>query len=192
VININLLPSAQRPTLVIFDRTLAIGLTLIAIELLALIGFALYENNVITQLNNQYADISQKVLVEQQAVKEVDDLRDQAVQLQAKAELLERIKESPVQLAEVLVDLRNQTPRNLWFTTVTISHSTSGGSVGLQGKTSTFRDVADLMLNLDGSQVFGDSSLTSAARTLQQGHITPGDIGFNITGILSPAVVGQQ
>ena len=192
MININLLPSAQRPTLVIFDRTLAIGLTLIALEVLALIGFAIYENNVITQLNNQYADISQKVLVEQQAVKEVDDLRDQATQLQAKAELLERIKESPLQLAEVLVDLRNQDPHGVWYTTLAISHSSAGGSVNIQGKTSTYRDVADLMLNLDGSTIFGDSTLASASRSLQNGHTNPGDIGFTITGLLSSAVVGQQ
>jgi Tfp pilus assembly protein PilN len=192
VININLLPSAQRPTLVIFDRTLAIGLTLIALEVLALIGFALYENNVITQLNNQYADISQKVLVEQQAVKEVDDLRDQATQLQAKAELLERIKESPLQLAEVLVDLRSQAPHGVWYTTLAISHSSAGGSVNIQGKTSTYRDVADLMLNLDGSPIFGDSTLSSASRSMATGHTSPGDIGFTVTGLLSPAVVGQQ
>jgi len=192
VININLLPSAQRPTLVLFDRTLAIGLTLIALEVLALIAFALYENKVITDLNNQYADWSQKVLAENAAVKEVQDLRDQTQQLQAKAELLERIKESPLQLAEVLVDLRGQTPKGLWFTTVGVSHSSAGGSVNIQGRTSNFREVADLMLNLDGSQVFGDAVLSSAARNLQQGHIQPGDISFTLTGFLSPEVVGQQ
>ena len=114
MININLLPSAQRPTVVIFDRTLAIGLTLIALEFLGIIGFALYENNIIRGLNNQYADLSQRVLAEQAAVREVDDLRDQAQQLQAKAELLERIKQSPIQLAEILTDLRHQAPRGVW------------------------------------------------------------------------------
>ena len=190
MININLLPSAQRPTLVLFDRTLAIGLTLIALEVLALIAFTLYENKVITDLNNQYADISAKVLVEQQAVKEVDDLRDQAAQLQAKAELLERIKESPVQVAEVLADLRNQAPHGVWYTTLALSQA--NGSVNIQGKTSTFRDVADMMLNLDGSQVFGDSVLASAGRTLQQGHTSPGDIGFTLTALLNPAAVVRQ
>jgi Tfp pilus assembly protein PilN len=192
MLNINLLPSSQRPTVVIFDRTLAIGLTLIAFELLVLFGFSFYENKIITDLNNQYADLSQKVAVEQQAVKEVDDLRDQATQLQAKAELLERIKESPVQLAEILHDLRNQDPSGLWYTNVAVSHAGAGGGVTIQGKTSNYRSVADLMLNLDSSRVFGDSALASATQTLDQGAVKPGGITFTVNGVLSPAVVGQQ
>lgn len=191
MININLLPSAQRPTVVIFDRTLAIGLTLIALELLATLAFYIYENRVITDLNNQYADISQKVLAAQQAVKEVDDLRDQAAQLQAKAELLERIKQSPLQLAEIVADLRNQDPRGVWYTSIAISHSTAGGSVNIQGKTSSYRDIADLMLNLDGSPIFGDAELSGASQQLHEGQPEPGGIQFTVQGGLSAAVVGQ-
>ncbi|HEV2908218.1 MAG TPA: PilN domain-containing protein [Candidatus Eremiobacteraceae bacterium] len=191
VLNINLLPSSQRPTVVIFDRTLAIGLTLIAVELLGLAAFTLYENRVITDLNNQYADLSQRVTVEQQAVKEVDDLRDEATQLQAKAELLERIKESPVQLAEILRDLRNQDPRGVWYTNLIVSHATAGGSVAIQGKTSNYRDIADLMLNLDSSRLFGDSTLTGATQTLDNGQTRPGGVTFTVNGFLSGAVVGQ-
>lgn len=192
MININLLPSAQRPTVVIFDRTLAIGLTLIALEFLGIIGFALYENNIIRGLNNQYADLSQRVLAEQAAVREVDDLRDQAQQLQAKAELLERIKQSPIQLAEILTDLRHQAPRGVWYTNLAISHSTAGGSVNIQGKSSSYRDIADLMLNLDGSVLFGDSQLATATQQLPLGQPVPGGITFTMTGLLSAAVVGQQ
>lgn len=191
MININLLPSAQRPTIVIFDRTLAIGLTLIAAELLAIVGFSIYENKVITGLNDAYSDISQKVIVEQQAVKEVDDLRDQAAQLQDKAELLERIKQSPAQLAEILSDLANQSPRGVWYTSLNIAHSTAGGSVNIQGKTSTYRDIADLMLNLDGSPIFGDSSLQTATLTETNGRFPPGSVTFTIIGLVSSAVSGQ-
>jgi Tfp pilus assembly protein PilN len=191
VININLLPSAQRPTVVIFDRTLAIGLTLIAVELLVIVAFSLYENRVITGLNDQYTDIQQKVIVEQQAVKEVDDLRDQATQLQAKAELLERIKQSPLQLAEILTDLANQSPRGVWYTNLNVSHAAAGGSVAIQGKTSTYRDIADLMLNLDGSPLFGDSALQTATVNATNGHTPPGGVTFTLQGVLNPAVSGQ-
>jgi Tfp pilus assembly protein PilN len=191
VININLLPSAQRPTVVIFDRTLALGLLLIALQLLAIIGFSIYENRVISSLNDQYTDISQKVIVEQQAVKEVYDLRDQAAQLQAKAELLERIKQSPLQLAEILTDLGNQAPHAVWYTNLSVAHATAGGSVNIQGKTSTYRDVADLMLNLDGSPIFGDSSLQTATMTAQNGHAPRGSVTFTLLGMLNPAVSGQ-
>jgi Tfp pilus assembly protein PilN len=192
VLNINLLPSSQRPTVGIFDRTLAIGLTLIAIELLGLVAFSVYENRVITDLNNQYADLSQKVTIEQQAVKEVDDLRDQAAQLKEKAELLERIKESPVQLAEILHDLRNQDPRGLWYTNVAVSHASAGGAVTIQGKTSNYRDIADLMLNLDSSRMFGNATLGSATQTLLDNQPSPGGITFTVNGGLAPEVVGQQ
>jgi Tfp pilus assembly protein PilN len=191
VININLLPSAQRPTVVIFDRTLAIGLTLIAFELLAIIGFSIYENRVITGLNDQFSDLQQKVIVEQQAVREVDDLRDQAAQLQAKAELLERIKQSPVQLAEILADLGNQSPRGVWYTNLNIAHGAAGGNVTIQGKTSSYRDIADLMLNLDGSPIFGDSSLQSATLTEDKGRAMPGGVTFTVLGAMNPAVSGQ-
>jgi len=191
MININLLPSAQRPTVVIFDRTLAIGLTLIALELLAIVAFSIYENQVITKLNDDYAEISQKVMVEQQAVKEVDDLRDEAQQLQAKAELLERIKQSPVQLAEILTDLSNQDPRGVWYTSLNIAHATAGGNVNIQGKTSSYRDIADLMLNLDGSPLFGDSALQTATLTPQANGSHNGSVTFTMTGALSPAVSGQ-
>jgi len=191
MININLLPSAQRPTVVIFDRTLAIGLTLIALELLAIVAFSIYENQVITRLNDEYADISQKVMVEQQAVKEVDDLRDEAQQLQAKAELLERIKQSPVQLAEILTDLGNQDPRGVWYTSLNIAHATAGGNVNIQGKTSSYRDIADLMLNLDGSPLFGDSALQTATLTPAANGSHNGSVTFTMTGALNPAVSGQ-
>ena len=191
MLNINLLPSSQRPTVVIFDRTLALGLTLIAVELVSLLAFSIYENRVITDLNNQYADLSVKVTQEQQAVKEVDDLRDQASQLQAKAELLERIKQSPVQLAEILIELRSQDPRPVWFTNLAVTRGSAGGSVSIQGKTSSYRDIADLMLNLDASRVFGDSALSSASQLIQNGQPTAGGISFTVDGELSPAVVGQ-
>jgi Tfp pilus assembly protein PilN len=192
VLNINLLPSSQRPTVVIFDRTLAIGLTLIAVELLGLAFFTFYENRVITDLNNQYADLVQRVTAEQQAVKEVDDLRENAAALQQKAELLERIKESPVQLAEILRDLRGQDPSGVWFTSVVVSHGTAGGNVAIQGKSSNYRTIADLMLNLDSSRVFGDSTLSTATQQLgDNGQAKPGGITFTVNGALSPAVVGQ-
>jgi len=191
VININLLPSAQRAPVVTFDRGLAIGLTVIAVELLALGIFVLYENNVITQLNNQYADVSQKVLVEQQAVKEVDDLRDQAQQLKAKAELLERIKQSPLQLAEILTDVSNQAPRGVWFTSVQVARSVTGGQVNFAGRTSTLREVADLMLNLDASPIFGNASLTTSTQTIMNGQTSNGGVAFTVVGLLSPAVIGQ-
>jgi Tfp pilus assembly protein PilN len=191
VLNINLLPSSQRPTVVIFDRTLAIGLTLIALELIGLVAFSIYENRVITDLNNQYADLSVKVTQEQQAVKEVDDLRDQADQLREKADLLERIKQSPLQLAEILTDLRNQDPRGMWYTNVVVSHGTAGGSVNIQGKTDSYRNIADLMLNLDSSRMFGDSALATATQQAQNGQPAPGGINFTVNGLLSGAVAGQ-
>jgi|SRR5215469_1364337 Tfp pilus assembly protein PilN len=191
MLNINLLPSSQRPTVVIFDRTLALGLTLIAVQLLAILGFSIYENRIISDLNNQYSDLAQRVAIEQQAVKEVDDLRDQAAQLQQKAELLERIKESPVQLAEVLADLRYQIPHGVWYTQLNINHASAGGSVAIQGKTSAYKDVADLMLNLDTSRLFGYASLTSATQQVTRGQVEPGGINFTVNGQLSPAVVGQ-
>ena len=191
MLNINLLPSSQRPTVVIFDRTLAIGLTLIALELIGLLAFSIYENRVITDLNNQYADLSVKVTQEQQAVKEVDDLRDQADALKVKAETLERIKQSPLQLAEILVDLRNQDPRGVWYTNLNISHGSAGGTVTIQGRTESYTNVADLMLNLDSSRVFGDSALATATQQIQNGQPTPGAISFTVNGLLSGAVVGQ-
>ena len=63
--------------------------------------------------------------------------------------------------------------------------------MAIQGKTSNYRDIADLMLNLDGSRVFGDSSLTTATQTLDNGQTKPGGIAFTVTGALSGAVVGQ-
>jgi Tfp pilus assembly protein PilN len=191
VININLLPSAQRPPAVTFDRGLALGLTLVAVELLVLGAFVLYENNVINDLNNQFADISHKVLVEQQAVKEVDDLRDQAQQLKAKAELLERIKQSPLQLAEILTDISNQSPTGVWFTGVTVNRSVTGGAVNFVGRTSTLREVADLMLNLDGSPIFGNATLSTTTQTILNGQTSAGGVGFTVVGQLSPAVIGQ-
>ncbi len=191
MLNINLLPSSQRPTVVIFDRTLAIGLTLIALELVGLLAFSIYENRVITDLNNQYADLSVKVTQEQQAVKEVDDLRDQADQLRAKAELLERIKQSPLQLAEILTDLRNQDPRGVWFTNLTISHDAAGGSVAIQGKTDSYSNIAALMLNLDSSRMFGDAALGTATQQTLNGQPAPGGISFTVDGVLSGQVVGQ-
>jgi Tfp pilus assembly protein PilN len=191
VININLLPSAQRPPVVTFDRGLAIGLTIIALELLGLGAFVLYENNKISELNNQYADLSQKVVAEQQAVNQVYDLRDSVQQLKANVELLERVKSSPLQLAEILADISNQSPRGVWFTNVTVNRTVLGGQVTLIGKTSTLREVADLMLNLDGSPIFGDASLTTSTQQIANGQTSAGGVGFTVVGQLSDRVSGK-
>jgi Tfp pilus assembly protein PilN len=192
VIKINLLPSAQKAPIVVFDRGLAIGVSLIVVEFLAVIAFVAVMNHRIAVLNDQIATQEQALTVVQAQVKDVDALRDQVQDLEAKADLLERIKQSPIQLAEILADLGNNTPRGVWFNNVTVNHSTSGGSVSLDGKTSTYREVADLMLNLDSSPMFGNASL-STTRMSQPGtgNAGGGNVSFTMSGDLSPAVIGQ-
>ena len=192
VININLLPSAQKQRLVVFDRGLAIGLGLIVIEILAIFGFMAVMNHNISQLNDKITAQEQQLVVVQAQVKEVDDLRDQVQDLEAKANLLERIKQSPIQLSEILSDLADNTPPGVWFTNVAVNHSTSGGSVALDGKTSTYREVADLMLNLDSSAMFGNATLGTSRETPNDAaQSAGGNVTFSMSGDLSPAVIGQ-
>ena len=193
VININLLPSAQKQRLVVFDRGLAIGVGVILLELFAIAIFYVVMQHRISALNDQIATEEQQLSIVQAQVKEVDDMRDQVQDLEAKADLLERIKQSPIQLAEILADLADNTPGGVWYSNVTVNHSTSGGSVALEGKTSTYREVADLMLNLDSSSVFGNATLGTSRMTppvpgqSDQG----GNVSFTMSGDLSPAVIGQ-
>jgi len=192
VIKINLLPSAQKQPLLVFDRGLAIGLGLIVIEVIAILGFYVVMNQRISALNDQIATQEQQLTIVQAQVKEVDDMRDQVQDLAAKADLLERIKQSPIQLAEILSDLANNTPSGVWYSNVTVNRSTGGGNVALQGKTSTYREVADLMLNLDSSPLFGDANLGSTRLTQAlPGQSAGGNLTFSLNGELSPAVIGQ-
>jgi Tfp pilus assembly protein PilN len=193
VININLLPSAQKQRLVVFDRGLAIGLAIIVIEILAFIGFVAVMNHKISALNDQITAQEQQLVVVQAQVKEVDDLRDQVQDLEAKANLLERIKQSPIQLSEILKDLSDNTPTGVWLTNVAVNHSTTGGNVALEGKTSTYRDVANLMLNLDSSAMFGNATLsTTHMQAADPSHPSGGgDVSFSMSGDLSQAVIGQ-
>ncbi|HLW37955.1 MAG TPA: PilN domain-containing protein [Candidatus Eremiobacteraceae bacterium] len=191
MIDINLLPSAQRRTAFTFDRIFSIGLMLLALEFVGLIAFDLVENMQINKLNGQIADWTQRVAVVQEQVKEVDDLRDQVADLRAKADLLERIKQSPLQVAEILTDVGNNTPPGVWYNTMAVVHQTDGGTVTLSGDTSTYREVADLMLNLDGSPIFGDASLTTGTQQVTQQNPEGGDVQFSLVGTLSPAVIGQ-
>jgi Tfp pilus assembly protein PilN len=192
VIDINLLPSAQRRSVFTFDKTFSIGVGLLAALLLIVIAFDIWENIQIKNLNSQIADESTKVAQVQEEVRQVDDLKDQVAQLRAKADLLERIKQSPLQTAEILEEIGNNTPHGVWFNSVTVNHPTAGGSVALAGDTSTFREVADLMLNLDGSPIFGDAALTTSSQTVSPSTPNGGDVQFNVIGTLSPAVIGQQ
>jgi Tfp pilus assembly protein PilN len=66
-----------------------------------------------------------------------------------------------------------------------------GGSVALQGKTTAHRDVADLMLNLDSSRVFGNATLNSSTQTTEGGNVGGGNVTFSMIGQLSAAVAGQ-
>jgi Tfp pilus assembly protein PilN len=191
MININLLPSAQRKPIVVFDRGMAVGLIIIVAEILAIVGFSWWMNNQIAAINAQIDTETQKVAVEQAQVKEVDDLRDEVTQLQAKAEQLERIKESPIQLAEVLKALGQVTPAGIWYTNVGVTHEGDGGSVALTGKTTTYREIADLMLNLDASNMFGDATLSNSSTELGRNLSAGGNVTFTMTGQLSPAVIGQ-
>jgi len=191
VIDINLLPSSPRRSVFVFDRILSIGLMLLAVELVALIAFDVVENMQINRLNAQIEDWNQKVALVQQQVKEVDDLRDQVADLRAKADLLERIKQSPLQTAEILADVGNNTPRGMWFNSMSVVHPTEGGSVTLTGDTSSYPEIADLMLNLDGSPIFGDATLSTGTQALSQQNPTGGDVQFSVVGSLSTAVVGQ-
>ncbi|HLJ84113.1 MAG TPA: PilN domain-containing protein [Candidatus Eremiobacteraceae bacterium] len=191
MININLLPSAQRKPIVVFDRGMAVGLIIIVAEILAIIGFSWWMNNQIADINTKIDAETQRVAVEQAQVKEVDDLRDEVTQLQAKAELLERIKQSPIQLAEVLKALGQVTPGGVWYTNVGVTHEGDGGSVALTGKTTTYREIADLMLNLDASDMFGDATLSNSSTELGRNLSAGGNVTFTMTGQLSPAVIGQ-
>jgi Tfp pilus assembly protein PilN len=191
MININLLPSAQRKPIVVFDRGMAVGLIIIVAEILAIIGFSWWMNNQIAAINAQIDTETQKVAVVQAQVKEVDDLRDEVTQLQAKAELLEMIKQSPIQLAEVLKALGQVTPGGVWYTNVGVTHEGDGGSVALTGKTTTYREIADLMLNLDASDMFGDATLSNSSTELGRNLSAGGNVTFTMTGQLSPAVIGQ-
>ncbi len=191
MIDINLLPSAQRRPVFAFDRIFSIGLLLLFAELLLLGIFAVVENGRIERLKVEVADWTQKVAVVEEEVKQVDDLRDQVAQLRAKADLLERIKQSPLQVAEILTDIANNTPRGVWFNTMTLAHPTYGGSITLVGDTSTYREVADLMLNLDGSPIFGDAALTTSSQVVSPTAPSGGDVQFAVVGTLSPAVIGQ-
>jgi len=193
VININLLPSAQKQRLVVFDRGLAIGLGLIVIEILAIFGFMAVMNHNISALNDQITAQEQQLVVVQAQVKEVDDLRDQVQDLEAKANLLERIKQSPIQLSEILKDLGDNTPTGVWFSNVTVNHSATGGNVALEGKTSTYRDVANLMLNLDSSAMFGNATLSTTRMQAADPNRPSegGDVSFSMSGDLSQAVIGQ-
>ncbi len=192
MIDINLLPSAQRRSVFTFDRVFSIGLVVLVAELLFVTLFDVFENIRINRLNSDIAAWTQKVAVEQAAVKEVDDLRDQVAQLRAKADLLERIKQSPLQLAEILSDIGNNTPHGMWYNSVNVAHATDGGNVTLSGDTSTYREVADLMLNLDGSPIFGDADLTTSTQAVSPTSPNGGDVAFSVIGTLSPAVIGQQ
>jgi Tfp pilus assembly protein PilN len=192
VIDINLLPSAQRRSVFTFDRTFSVGLVLLIVELVLVTAFDLIENVRINRLNADIATWTQKVAYEQEQVKEVDDLRDQVAQLRAKADLLERIKQSPLQLAEILTDVSNNTPHGVWYGSMNVVHSTDGGTVTLTGDTSSYRDVADLMLNLDGSPIFGNADLTTGTQAVSPSNPTGGDVSFSVVGTLSPAVIGQQ
>lgn len=191
MIDINLLPSAQRRSVFTFDRTFSIGLGLLAALLLVVIVFDVFENIQINKLRAEITDESAKVAQVQAEVKEVDDLKDQVAQLRAKADLLERIKQSPLQVAEILSEIGNNTPHGVWYSSVTVTHPTSGGAVALAGDTSTYREVADLMLNLDGSPIFGDAALTTSSQSVSPNAPNGGDVQFSVVGTLSPAVIGQ-
>lgn len=190
MININLLPSAQRVSAVRFDASMRLLLMLLGVILLVVVIGHVWQTVLINKYNNQIAQWNDKIAAERQQVKEVDDLRDQVAALKAKAELLERIKQSPLQLAEILSDLGDVTPRGVWFQTVTLNHA--NGQTVVAGRTSTLREVADLMLNIDSSPVFGNASLTS---TTQPGNANgsqpPGSVSFSVIGYLSGAILGQ-
>jgi Tfp pilus assembly protein PilN len=191
VININLLPSAQRKPAVTFDRGMAIGLVVVVLEIFAIFGVSWYMNSQIDALNGQIEQETKQVALEQAQVKYVDDLRDEVTQLQAKAEQLERIKQSPTQLAEVLKALGEVTPPGVWYSAVNVTRGDTGGTVALTGKTTTFRQVADLMLDLDASSMFGDATLSTS--TQEVGKMLPpgGNISFTMSGQISNAVVMQ-
>ena len=191
MININLLPSAQRKPVVVFDRGMAVGIAVIVLEILAIFGFSWWLNNQIDALNSQIEQETQKVAVEQAQVKYVDDLRDEVTQLQAKAEQLERIKQSPTQLAEVLKALGQATPSGVWYTAVNVTNGGSGGAVALTGKSTTYRQVADLMLDLDASNMFGDATLSSSTQAVGATLPSGGNVTFIMTGQLSNSVIMQ-
>jgi len=191
VININLLPSAQKQPIIVFDRGLAIGVGVLAVEVLAILGFTAVMNSRISTLNNEIGTQETQLTIVQGQVKEVFDLRYQVQDLEAKVDVLERIKQSPIQLSEILTDLADNTPTGVWYSTITVNHSTDGGSVALEGKTSTYREVADLMLNLDSSAIFGNADLGTSRMASQAQNVGGGNVTFTMSGDLSPAVIGQ-
>ncbi|MGV1100462.1 PilN domain-containing protein [Thiovibrio sp. JS02] len=167
MIRINLLPVRQlkkrqrvKAELGVFTSSL-----LAILALLAVFGFSLA--GTITTMKDEIASLENKKKSYEPKLKEIAKLQKDKQLLQAKLDAIKELQSNAQITVRVLDEVASRTPTNrMWLTSL----QQSAGKLQLQGVALDNETIAQYMQQLEASQYFKNTDLTSSSQTVVAGQ----------------------
>jgi type IV pilus assembly protein PilN len=164
MIRINLLPIKDAERAIGRRQRLSIAVLGLCIALLIMLLPFLYQQNRLSTLDRDIAEVNEQIRQYSAQVKEVNDLDRLKKDLETKLRIIEELDEKRVGPARVLGDLSRATPENLWL----ISFEEGGGAATLTGTALDNETIARFMRLLQESPYFFGVDLVETSRDTQQ------------------------
>jgi Tfp pilus assembly protein PilN len=181
MIHINLLPRLRRRRLLPVGEIGVVGVViLIVVGLIASYVYGQLQNGLVRlqteAINHQIAQIRPRAA-------EVLDLEARLERLRAKEDLLKSLAARELPWADILADLAQRTPKDVWLSSATFS-STSPQQLTLQGTGFSYDATARFMTNLAASSFYSDVALTVAQEAHTAGRTV---VTFSLVVTVRPA-----
>ena len=185
-IKVDLLPTERKRFG--FDPVLGF---LLVIVLVFTAGFWFYGNS----LNNTIETKKAAVLDKENKIKEmeskipiIEDLKKKNAELEQQIKAVKELVYDPIRYANLLQEVANVMPRNIWISNLNIEPSSTTVSfnataIGM-GNNRPLESIAQLMKNIQGSKILNTPTLSSASQTGEKGSAI--SYGFQIEAKYDP------
>jgi Tfp pilus assembly protein PilN len=174
MINLNLLPPEIKQKIVEAKKSAnTVSWCLVCVLVLLFLGFVLYSVKTMLLAPN-LENIKQNIADATQKMSSFSDLEKEALFLNERATIAEKIESSRANWSQIVQELANSVPTNVQFTNLSADVTKSPNFI-LQGKTLTERDIISFKDKLDESNFFKNvnfKSSTASAGSEESKNIT--------------------
>jgi len=178
MIRINLLPRERlrgAPT----PAPLRVGAVVVVLLLASAVVATLALNARNRAVREEIAAINAEITELEPKVAEVENLKRLIEIAERKEQMLKRLEAARIPWDQVLLELRVVIPRNVWLISVSAAQD---GNLVFNGFGLTYTDVARFMVNLESSNMFEGTDLTTSQKQLIGTRPT---VAFSVTSRLT-------
>lgn len=185
MIRINLLPQRRRARRLVPESGVV---AVIFLVITALAASYLYYSVRNSRVNAEIEALTNDIIEIRPKVAEVLHLQALIDDMRAREDLLKSLEAHELPWAEVLADLVDRTPRDVWLASVSFN-PTGQAQLALQGSAFSYDAVGRFMTNLAGSRFYNGVDL----QTAQESTVASREVvQFALTVVVRPAEVVAQ